>query len=208
MAWRWTRLSEGSSTPHTPSSRSRSGFEDAAPRVDRGLRAVLELDLAGALGLVAEVRRRAPGLRGVTVQCSAPSQSFGRGRRAGHEPSGSLGSFGPTDLAQLKPGIIMIFIDLRGAGMRSARSAYLSKAARPPWTPSARVLSPMVLTYTLDLRGVGRGRRRRVSQSAPIEVHDLLRSVIVDLHIRIHSRGLRWANGRGGSHGCTAVTWQ
>ena len=47
-------------TPHTPSSRSRSGFEDTAPRVDCGLCAVLELDLAGALGLVPKMRRRAP----------------------------------------------------------------------------------------------------------------------------------------------------
>ena len=63
------------------------------------------------------------------------------------------------------------------------------------------VLSPMVLTYTLDLRGVGRGRRRRVSQSAPIEVHDLFGRVIIDLHILIHSRGLRWASGAAGATG-------
>ena len=187
MAWRWTRLSEGSSTPHTPSSRSRSGFEDAAPRVDRGLRAVLELDLAGALGLVAEVRRRAPLW------------------------AGAVGELRQLRADGLRPTEARDHHDLHrpaGRRMRSAPSAYLSKAAQLPWTPPARVLSPMVLTYTLDLRGVGRGRRRRVSQSAPIEVHDLLRSVIVDLHIRIHSRGLRWAIGRGGSHGCTAVTWQ
>ncbi len=48
------------------------------------------------------------------------------------------------------------------------------------------VLSPMVLTYTLDLRGVGRGRRRRVSQSAPIEVHDLFGRVVVYFDVLIH----------------------
>ena len=81
--------------------------EVAVTRVYRRLRAVLELDFTGTLGLVAEVRRRAPRLcvlpplRHRRVFSTTPRKSTGQ------EPSGSFGSFGPTDLAQLKPGIIL-----------------------------------------------------------------------------------------------------
>ena len=81
--------------------------EVAVAGVDRGRSAVLEVDLARALGLVPEVRRRAPRLcvlpplRHRRVFSTTPRKSTGQ------EPSGSFGSFGPTDLAQLKPGIIL-----------------------------------------------------------------------------------------------------